>query len=109
MTTMTEGHRRVTGGVDTHCDLHVVAALDERCVEVGVEEFPTTPAGYRQALRWLCHFGEVERVVANWTRRATSASLSFKQPPGCIVVRLASRSGNDVDLLDPHRMSALGH
>ena len=57
MTTMTETTRRITGGVDTHRDVHVVAALDERGTELGVESFATTPAGYRAALRWLKKFG----------------------------------------------------
>jgi transposase len=67
MTTMTESTRRVTGGVDTHRDVHVVCALDERGAELGVESFPTTPAGYRQALRWLRRFGEVDRVGVEGT------------------------------------------
>ncbi|HXX91260.1 MAG TPA: transposase [Acidimicrobiales bacterium] len=49
MTTMTEPRRRVTGGVDTHRDVHVVCALDDRGAELGVASFPTTPAGYLQA------------------------------------------------------------
>ena len=46
MTTMAETARRVTAGVDTHRDQHVVAALDERGAELGVEPFPTTSAGH---------------------------------------------------------------
>lgn len=34
MTTMTETPHRITGGVDTHRDVHVVAALDERGTEL---------------------------------------------------------------------------
>ena len=51
MTTMTETRRRITGGVDTHRDVHAVAALDENGFELGVESFSTTPAGFRAALR----------------------------------------------------------
>jgi transposase len=67
MTTMTERGVRVTGGVDTHRDLNVVAALDERGAELGVEFFPTTPAGYRATLRWLRRFGDVGRVGVEGT------------------------------------------
>jgi transposase len=67
MTTMTELAREVTAGVDTHRDVHVVAALDERGGELGVESFPTTPAGYRRALQWLRGFGEVTRVGVEGT------------------------------------------
>ena len=67
MTTMTEPTTRVTAGVDTHRDQHVVAALDERGGELGVRSFPTTPAGYRQLLAWLRRFGAVERVGVEGT------------------------------------------
>ena len=52
---------RVTAGVDTHRDQHVVAALDERGAELKDRSSPTTPAGHRQLLAWLCRFGAVER------------------------------------------------
>jgi transposase len=67
MTTMTEPSTRVTGGADTHRDQHVVAALDERGGQLGVRSFPTTEAGYRQALAWLRGFGTVERVGVEGT------------------------------------------
>jgi transposase len=67
MTTMTERKRRVTGGVDTHRDVNVVAALDERGSELGVQSFATTPAGYRAALRWLRRFGTLEKVGVEGT------------------------------------------
>ena len=44
---------QITGGVDTHLDVHVVAALDELGALVGVESFPPTPAGYGAVLGWL--------------------------------------------------------
>ena len=59
---MTTIARTITGGVDTHLDAHVAAALDERGALLGVESFVTTPAGYRQLLDWLEGFGTVELV-----------------------------------------------
>jgi transposase len=47
--------RAVTGGVDTHADAHVAAALDP----IGGQEFPATPAGYARLLGWLGGFGTV--------------------------------------------------
>jgi len=47
----------VTGGVDTHLDVHVAAALDERGGLVGTGSFPTTAAGYRSLVGWLRGFG----------------------------------------------------
>ena len=50
MTTMTSTRRLVTGGVDTHRDLHVAAALDGLGGLLGTAPFPTTNAGYRALL-----------------------------------------------------------
>jgi transposase len=57
---MTNLARQITGGVDTHLDVHVAAALDERGALLGVESFETTTSGYRQLLGWLQGFGDVE-------------------------------------------------
>ena len=38
--------RPITGGVDTHLDVHVAAALDGNGGVLGVESFPTTSAGF---------------------------------------------------------------
>jgi transposase len=65
--TMTTIARRITGGVDTHLDVHVAAALDERGALLGVESFKTTPAGYRALLGWLEQFGVVELVGVEGT------------------------------------------
>jgi transposase len=67
MTTMTETRRRVTGGVDTHKDSHVAAALDDVGRMLGTAEFPATPAGYRQLWRWLRAFGAVVAVGVEGT------------------------------------------
>ena len=42
---MTTIARRITGGVDTHLDVHVAAALDERGAQLGVaSSLPRLPA-----------------------------------------------------------------
>jgi len=51
--------RAITGGVDTHADVHVAAALDPIGGLLGVREFPTSPAGYSRLLEWLGGFGTV--------------------------------------------------
>ena len=48
----------ITGGVDTHADTHVAAALDPVGGLLGVEEFPAT-AAYARLLGWLGGFGTV--------------------------------------------------
>jgi transposase len=52
----------ITGGVDTHKDLHVAAALDGVGKLLGTQSFPTTTAGYRALLGWLRSFGTVVAV-----------------------------------------------
>jgi transposase len=88
MTTMTDSGRRVTGGVDTHRDLHVVCALDERGTELGVESFPTTASGYRQALRFLRRFGEVDKVGVEGTGSYGAAFTRYLQDQGVEVVEI---------------------
>ncbi len=65
--TMTTIARRITGGVDTHLDVHVAAALDERGAQLGVESFAATAAGYQELLGWLEEFGTVELIGVEGT------------------------------------------
>ena len=51
--------RAITGGVDTHADTHMAAALDPVGGLLGVQEFPATAAGYARLLDWLGGFGTV--------------------------------------------------
>ena len=64
---MTTIARSITGGVDTHLDVHVAAALDERGALLGVESFSTTASGYRDLLAWLEAFGTLELVGVEGT------------------------------------------
>ncbi len=57
----------ITGGVDTHLDVHVAAALDAIGGLLGVESFPASAAGYRQLLAWLQGFGTVVLVGVEGT------------------------------------------
>jgi transposase len=63
MTMMTASVRRVTGGVDTHADVHVAAVLDSatgRCLDV--ESFPADTAGYEALHAWMGSHGAVDAV-----------------------------------------------
>ena len=57
--TIVEDACAITGGVDTHADVHVAAALDSTGGLLGVCEFPATAAGYSGLLDWLGGFGQV--------------------------------------------------
>ncbi len=65
--TVTNLARSITGGVDTHLDVHVAAALDERGALLGVESFATTTDGYKKLLGWLSDFGPVVLVGVEGT------------------------------------------
>lgn len=60
---MTSTARRVSGGVDTHDDVHVAAVLDSDTAQrLDTESFPTTRAGYASLLAWMTGFGILDRV-----------------------------------------------
>lgn len=54
--------RKVIGGIDTHKDLHVAAAIDHQENVLGTASFSTTRAGYRALVRWLRQFGDISKV-----------------------------------------------
>ena len=58
MTTMTPARPSVTGGVDTHRDEHVAAALDSVGGLLGTSSFPTTTAGYVRRARYALLMGQ---------------------------------------------------
>jgi transposase len=60
--TIVEDACAITGGVDTHADMHVAAALDSIGGLLGVREFPATAAGYCGLRDWLGGFGQVALV-----------------------------------------------
>ena len=57
----------ITGGVDTHADTHVAAAVDHNGGLLGVESFPASETGYEDLLAWLVGFGELVRVGVEGT------------------------------------------
>ncbi len=65
--TIVEAARAVTGGVDTHLNVNVAAALDDIGGLLGVEEFATDAGGHRRLLSWLQSFGTVMRVGVEGT------------------------------------------
>ena len=72
----------ITGGVDTHADTHVAAALDGIGGLLGVSEFPATPAGYARLLGWLRGFGTVCLVGIEGTGSYGADWPGTSAPPG---------------------------
>lgn len=59
---MTQQQHNVTGGVDTHLEVHVASVIDEVGRILGTEPFPATERGYRQLHRWMGSFGRIVKV-----------------------------------------------
>lgn len=98
--------RAVTGGVDTHLNVHVAAAIDEVGGLLGVESFPTTPAGYRALLDWLNGFGTVDLIGIEGTGSYGAGLARFVTDASVRVVevdradRAARRRAGKSDPLD---------
>ncbi len=95
MTTMTPEPGTVTGGVDTHSDLHVAAALDHLGGVLGTAQFRTTPAGYRKLLGWLREFGPLHQVGVEGTG-SYGAALTRRLTENDVVVIEVSRPNRQV-------------
>jgi transposase len=65
--TIVEDARAITGGVDTHSEVHVAAALDPVGGLLGTREFPASAAGYAGLLDWLGGFGDLALVGVEGT------------------------------------------
>ena len=107
----------ITGGVDTHLDVHVAAALDANGGVLGVESFPTTPDG--QALHnWLCCFGSLQRVGVEGTGAYGAGLARFLRVVGVAVVEVDRPSrqarrrhgkSDTIDAIEAARATLSGH
>lgn len=78
----------VTGGVDTHSDVHVAAVLDNVGRVLGTESFPTTTAGYRSLLAWMRRHGELDRVGVEGTGSYGAGLARHLAAEGVVVVEV---------------------
>jgi transposase len=67
MPSIADAERIVTGGVDTHADMHMAAAVDQVGRVLGTEAFAATAEGYRAALAWMACHGELAKVGVEGT------------------------------------------
>jgi transposase len=88
---MVQRPARVTLGVDTHAEVHVAAALDERGRLLGTCRVATTPAGFAALLAWVGQYGVVAQVgmegtgsygagLARWLRARGVAVVEVDRP-----------------------------
>ena len=86
--TIVEAARSVTGGVDTHLEVHVAAALDPLGGLLGSESFDTTPAGYQALFSWLESFGPVGKVGIEGTGSYGAGLSKFLARAGITVIEV---------------------
>jgi transposase len=96
--TIVEERQAITGGVDTHSEVHVAAALDPVGGLLGTREFPATAAGYASLLGWLGKFGDVALVGVEGTGSYGAGLARYLAKRGVRVVE-AGRA----DRQDRHR------
>ena len=84
--------RPITGGVDTHLDTHVAAALDANGGVLGVESFATTTAGFAELHAWLSSFGNLDRVGVEGTGAYGAGLARFLRSTGAMVIEVGRPS-----------------
>ena len=67
MPTIADTGRPVTGGVDTHAEVHVAGMVDQTGRVLGTREFPATTKGYAAALAWMRGHGDLAKVGVEGT------------------------------------------
>ena len=86
--TIVEAACGITGGVDTHRDVHVAAALDPLGGLLGSESFSTDSAGYKALLGWLESFGDVTKVGVEGTGSYGSGLARYLRRSGVEVLEV---------------------
>ena len=86
--TIVETTRPITGGVDTHAEVHVAAAVDSNGGVLGVESFATTPAGFAELHAWLARFGLLERVGVEGTGAYGAGLARFLSSRDLVVIEV---------------------
>jgi transposase len=88
ITSATPTDPAVIGGVDTHKDLHLAAAISATGRLLSTAPFPTTPQGYRRLLAWLRSFGRLVRVGIEGTGSYGAGLTRFLRAAGIPVVEV---------------------
>ena len=89
MHSMTDPPVNVTGGVDTHADVHVAAAVcstSHRLLDTAA--FDVTPAGYVKLLAWLESFGLLDAVGIEGTGTYGAGLARFLTAEGVELVEV---------------------
>jgi transposase len=115
--TIVDTSRLIAGGVDTHLDAHVAAALDANGGVLGVRSFPTTTEGFVALTDWLCAFGPVAQVGVEGTGAYGAGLSRYLRSRGVTVIevdrtnrQLRRRAGKSdpVDAIEAARAALSG-
>jgi transposase len=80
--------RELTGGVDTHGDIHVAAVIDSTARILGTDSFDAGPAGYKMLLRWMRRHGQVTKVGVEGTGSFGAGLARYLAGEGVAVVEV---------------------
>lgn len=109
MTTSTPQREGFIGGVDSHKDTIHASVVTTIGREVADREFPTTAAGYRQAVQWLAEHGPLEAVGVEGTSSYGLGIATALKSAGVTVVEVnrtrpaERRRQGKTDRLDAYR------
>jgi transposase len=115
--TIVETTRPVTGGVDTHADVHVAAAVDGNGGVLGVASFRTTLAGFGQLHDWFAGFGALDRVGIEGTGAYGAGLARYLRGRGVAVIevdrpnrqaRRRNGKSDELDAIEAARAAASG-
>lgn len=87
--------QQITGGVDTHKDLHVAAIVDKHDRVLGCQSFATTRQGYKQMLTWMRSFGSLQRVGIECTGTYGAGLLRYLQQAGVEILEVTAPDRQD--------------
>ena len=85
---MSEKHTEIVGGVDTHRDVHVVAAVDGTGALLATASFAANAAGYGELAAWLATWGPVRRVGVEGTGSYGAGLARYLTAAGVAVVEV---------------------
>jgi transposase len=85
---MVDTQRALTGGVDTHADVHVAAVIDPGGGLLGVKSFATDLAGYKLLSDWMGTFGKIGLVGVEGTGSYGAGLARHLHRVGLVVVEV---------------------
>lgn len=85
---MTQPNRVVTGGVDTHKEVHVAAVVDEVGRILATKSFQTSERGCGQLRRWIASFGTIDKIGVEGTGSYGAGLTRLLQEHGVAVVEV---------------------